>query len=376
MRPAAPARSCRGRARRRAGTSGGPAAAAATTCAWCGIRSRPGGPRQRRTARAASMHDGAPPAAVSKERSSGPSSSQPASRRVWGRGGGGSEKSGARNGLASCREMTDCGTTRTSATAGAIAVSAGAISSGADSMLRSRSISRLSDRAASETGKSSASSASSPALPTAVAARMAAMPSRRLSCSARWPALPGAVRARARSSRSSKATAWNFVRTAGVTRPRRAAASTSRAVGRVRKRRRHDRGHVPACAGRYGERPFGAGLLEPKTPPMECRARRPRQHAAQSHRRGEERPGQRACRFKRRADLRISEDRRSRSRQASHADPEPPAVGRRPRHWEKVVVGRPIRFSDASMIITRAGVHNSPPLLIRTALPACAEAYA
>ena len=39
-----------------------------------------------------------------------------------------------------------------------------------------------------------------------------------------------AARTRARSSRSSRATAWNFVRTAGVTRPRRAAASTSRTV--------------------------------------------------------------------------------------------------------------------------------------------------
>ena len=64
-------------------------------------------------------------------------------------------------------------------------VSAGAVSSGAGSMPRSRIISRLSDRAASETLESSASSARSPASPTAAAARMAAMPSRRLSRSAR-----------------------------------------------------------------------------------------------------------------------------------------------------------------------------------------------
>ena len=143
---------------------------------------------------------------------------------------GTAEKSGARKGFASCREITDCGTTRRSEPAGAVAVCAGAISSGAGSMPRSRAISRLSDRAASETPASSASSASSPASRTAVVARMVAMPSRRLSCSARRLPVPAAARTRARSSRSSRATAWNFVRTAGVTRPRRAAASTSRAV--------------------------------------------------------------------------------------------------------------------------------------------------
>jgi hypothetical protein len=51
-----------------------------------------------------------------------------------------------------------------------------------------------------------------------------------LSCSARRLSLPADARTRARSSRRSRATAWNFVRTAGVTRPRRAAASTSRTV--------------------------------------------------------------------------------------------------------------------------------------------------
>ena len=95
------------------------------------------------------------------------------------------EKSGARKGFASCRETTDCGTTRRSESASSVAVCAGAISSRAGSMPTSRSISRLSDRAASETPEPSVSSASSPASWTAVAARMAATPSRRLSCSAR-----------------------------------------------------------------------------------------------------------------------------------------------------------------------------------------------
>ena len=176
------------------------------------------------------MQAGAPPPARSKELSSGPSSSQPARRCARAVRCGTAEKSGERKGLASCREITDCGTTRSSGSAGAVAVSAGAISSGACSMPRSRIISSLSDRAASETPASSASSASSPASRTAVVARMAAMPSRRLSRSARRLSLPAAARTRARSSRSSRATAWNFVRTAGVTWPRRAAASTSRAV--------------------------------------------------------------------------------------------------------------------------------------------------
>ena len=176
------------------------------------------------------MHAGAPPPARSKEPNSGPSSSQPSRRRGREVRCGTADKSGARNGFASCREITDCGTTRSSVRAGAVAVSAGGISSGAGSMPRSRAISSLSDRAASETPESSASSASSPASRTAVVARMVAMASRRLSCSARRPSLPVAARTRARSSRSSMATAWNFVRTAGVTRPRWAAASSSRAV--------------------------------------------------------------------------------------------------------------------------------------------------
>ena len=65
----------------------------------------------------------------------------------------------------------------------------------------------------------------------AVFARIVAIPSRRLSCSARWASvLVSSARTRARSSRTSRATTWNFVRTEGSTRPRSAAASTSRTV--------------------------------------------------------------------------------------------------------------------------------------------------
>ena len=52
-----------------------------------------------------------PPLARSNELNSGPSSSQLANRRGSTVAGRTAEKSGARNGLASCRETTDCGTT-------------------------------------------------------------------------------------------------------------------------------------------------------------------------------------------------------------------------------------------------------------------------
>ena len=175
------------------------------------------------------MHAGAPAPACSKELSKGPA--------VPSRPGGADgrcaaerrSKSGARKGFASCREITDCGTTFGSVRAGAVAVSTGDLF-GRRLNAEVRTISSLSDRAASETPAPSASSASSPASRTAVVARMVAMPSRRLSCSARSLSVPAAARTRARSSRSSMATAWNFVRTAGVTRSRPTAASSSRAV--------------------------------------------------------------------------------------------------------------------------------------------------
>jgi hypothetical protein len=95
---------------------------------------------------------------------------------------------------------------------------------------------------------------------------------------------------------------------------------------------------------------------------MEYRARRPRQHAVQSCGRGEERPGQRApCYFGRRAGLRISEDQRSWPRQVSHADPEPPTGRLVTTTLGRVVAGRLVRFSGASLIITRGRARNSRP---------------
>ena len=92
------------------------------------------------------MHAGAPLSARSNELSSGPSSSQPARRRGREVLGGTAEKSGARNGFASCREITGWGTTRRSVPGGAAADCVGAISSGAGSIPNARSISRRSDR--------------------------------------------------------------------------------------------------------------------------------------------------------------------------------------------------------------------------------------
>ena len=64
------------------------------------------------------MQAGAPGLACSKEFSSGSISSQPASRRVVGRGGA-AEKSGAMNGLASWAATADLGATRRSGARGA-----------------------------------------------------------------------------------------------------------------------------------------------------------------------------------------------------------------------------------------------------------------
>ncbi len=80
---------------------------------------------------------------------------------------------------------------------------------------------------------------------------------------------------------------------------------------------------MAASAGRHDERRYGAGLVEPQTPPLDTAARSPRKHAASSRRPGAERPGPRARRVECRADLRISEDLRSRPQQGSHPDPEP-----------------------------------------------------
>ena len=168
---------------------------------------------------------------------------------------------------------------------------------------------------------------SRPASRTAVVARMAAMPSRRLSCSALRLPFTDAARTRARSSRRSKATAWNFARTAGVTRPRWAAASTSRTV-RESTEMTSSRWRTFRCLrGAVRRTPFWRWPGRATNSSSGCRAQRPRQHAAQAHRRDEECPGRGACYSGRRADLRISEDQRSCQLQASHTNPEPPADG-------------------------------------------------
>ena len=153
-----------------------------------------------------------------------PSLASRVGRGVLGRA---AEKSGARNGLASCRETTDCGTTPCAAAAAGR--STGGPSSTPVSMPALVSMSRLSDRASSETTASPSRSARSAASRTAVLARTVAMASRRLSWSSRRVWFPvSSARTRARSSRSNSAMAWNVARVAGVARPRRSAASTSR----------------------------------------------------------------------------------------------------------------------------------------------------
>ena len=173
-----------------------------------------------------SMQDEAPP--YSKDRKSGPSSSQLLSRPV-GRLCSKAEKSGARNGLASCLATTDFGTTRRSATVGAASNCGSGSGSSGTSKPAASCISRLRVAASSETTTSSGSRTSREVSRAAVLARMVATPSSRLSCSVRCPSvLSASFLIRDRSSRTSRATTWNFVRPEGRTLPRCAAASTSR----------------------------------------------------------------------------------------------------------------------------------------------------
>ena len=91
--------------------------------------------------------------------------------------------------------------------------------------------SRLRALAESDTTASSASSVNREVSRAAVFARMVAMPSRRLSCSARWASvLATSALILARSSRTSRATTWNFVRTEDIAEPRSTAVSTSRTL--------------------------------------------------------------------------------------------------------------------------------------------------
>ncbi len=179
---------------------------------------------------------------------------------------------------------------------------------------------------------------------TAVVARMVAMPSRRLSCSARRLSVPAAARTRARSSRSSRAMAWNFVRTAGVTRPRWAAASTSTGVsgehrddvavvadaplisgGAVRRalvwrwpgRAKDSSSAMPGHGGRgiMPDSPADGARNVPSAGPGASNAYRP-------------------------ADLQGSTQR---ARPASHADPEPPTGALVTTRTGRAVVEQPVR---------------------------------
>ena len=81
--------------------------------------------------------------------------------------------------MASCRAITDCGTTRRSVVGAPWFCSGSGSASAGGSTPVASSISRLSRFAASETAASSASSASSEVSRAAVLARIVAMPSSR-----------------------------------------------------------------------------------------------------------------------------------------------------------------------------------------------------
>jgi hypothetical protein len=126
------------------------------------------------------MIAGAPLRTSSKERNSGPSSSQPASRPERGVLGWTPEKSGARKGFASRLETTDCGTTRRSLVGTTASGSVGT-SSSTCSTPAAVSICRRNDFADSEITASSASRENRVLSRAAVCARILAIPSRRSS---------------------------------------------------------------------------------------------------------------------------------------------------------------------------------------------------
>ena len=221
------------------------------------------------------MQAEAPPPARSNELSSGPSSSQPARRRGRAALCRADEKSGARKGLASCRETTDCGTTRRSVVAEAAAGSGGVTSSGVGSIPTARSMSRLSDLAASETTASSARSASSAGVADGGLREDRRDPVEALELLGPVGVAAGLVRPdpgvllahqqcddlelRAHRGRHAAALGGRLDLTDGA--------------GEHRDDVVAGRGRVAGSAGRYGECPSGAGLVEPQTPPLECPAR-------------------------------------------------------------------------------------------------------
>ena len=126
--------------------------------------------------------------------------------------GAAAEKSGVRNGLASWRWITDCGTTCFSFFSENMSGSAGS-GSGSGSSPACAIIRRLSSRAASETSAFSSSRWNSDGSRAAVWARIVPIPSSRLSWASRCPSVSSeSPLTRARSSRASSAATWNFVR--------------------------------------------------------------------------------------------------------------------------------------------------------------------
>ncbi len=176
------------------------------------------------------MHEVAPPDASSKALNNGPNSSQLANRWVLGLRCSTVEKSGVRKGFASCRAITDWGTTRRSTcSVGADSGSGSDSSEATDAWPAARCMSRRSSLASKLISAFSSSSTSKEVSRVAVFARIVATPSRRLSWAAFCAALSSvSAFSRERSSRTSSATTWNLVRPLDFTRPRCDIASTSR----------------------------------------------------------------------------------------------------------------------------------------------------
>ena len=248
-------------------------------------------PRRRCRQRHASR--GSPPAR-SKELSSGPSSSQLASLRGREVRCGTAEKSGARNGFASCRETTDCGTTCRSGPAGTVAVSTGAISR---RRLDAEVPQHLPLERPGHVGDVGilAEQCHQPSVPDSgrrqdgrdavqapeLLSPMTVASGRRPDAGTLIPQQQGdGLELRAHGRRHAAALGSRLDLTGRV--------------GRAPTRHRRGGGRVADSAGRYGERWSGAGLVKPKTSPLGCRGTVGRGSMPQSLARDEERPGQRA----------------------------------------------------------------------------------
>jgi len=158
-------------------------------------------------------------------------------------------REGGREGFASCREITDSDgpPLRTGGSC------RGLLRRVFRASARCRdpaSISRLSDRPASGDAEPSASSAVAQRPGRRSSRRMVAMPSSALAARPRLSFRPPPGRGRARS-RSSRATAWNFVRTAGVTQAAPGSRLDLRAVSRA-----------PRESPRWGTLAASAGVRE------------------------------------------------------------------------------------------------------------------